>query len=103
MSPLPEYMFPQLLFFCKTQKSDVRRHLGRVGELDHPCPHTFVYFWSGVVSPGFGLLVSVSRDLNATTYRDITDDSKFLTLWQQFVFVSLLFQHNDASVHKAAP
>jgi hypothetical protein len=50
---------------------------------------------------GLGPLVPVNGNLNATAYNDILDDSVFPKLWQQFWKGPLLFQHNNAPVHKA--
>ena len=48
---------------------------------------------------GLGPLVPVKWNLNATAY--ILEDSVLPTLWQQFGEGSLLFQHDNAPVHKA--
>ena len=48
-----------------------------------------------------GSLVPVKENLKATAYNDILDYSVFSTLWQQFGEGPLLFQHHNATVHKA--
>jgi hypothetical protein len=50
---------------------------------------------------GLGLLVPVKGNLNTIVYTDILDNSVLTTSWQQYGEGPLLFQHDNAPVHKA--
>ena len=45
---------------------------------------------------GLGPLIQAKRNLNATAYNYILDNSVLPTLWQQFGEGALLFQHDNA-------